>query len=61
MNMCLCIISNHDITRNHAVLSYASCPTNMKFFFSNIFIETENTIKIRILLVKTDKGIILFS
>jgi dihydroorotase len=44
-----------------AVLSYASCPTNMKFFFSNIFIETENTIKIRILLMKTDKGIILFS
>ena len=56
--MSLCIISNHDIASNHAVLCHTCRAADMKMLFSNMLVKTEYAVEIGIFLVQADKGVI---
>ena len=59
MHMSFCIISDHDIACNHAVLCHTCRAADMKMLFSDMLIETKYAVEIWIFLVQADKGVII--
>src|SRR5699024_8046582 len=51
------VISNHNITRNHAVFCHTCCPTKMEFVLGNVFVKTKNAIQFRVLIMHGNESI----